>query len=253
VINAVVRRLDAVPPIEAQAPPRWKQAPATDWPSRTRWTVRTRCARFVVAATCVGIAGIAVLGLPGSSSVDQAKAALPVFERPAVDATRLRPATPVLARREANYTDARAIATPGGPGYVVPAADGGVCLAVPDGGEGYGESCADAEQIAQRGLVVVLTSRDRGTMAAVVPETASNATLHLPDGSEKRLDIVDGVITATAAGKAGVTFRLGAHIVSVPLHYALACVQVDKGDPTPTEDDKRAVRNAGMRFCRPAD
>jgi hypothetical protein len=213
-------------------------------------TGRVRFAGAAVAAACIVAIGIAAVGLPGPSSVDHADAALPVFKRPVVDATRLRPSTPVLARRQADYGAARAIATPNGRGYVVPAADGSVCLAIPDAGDGYGESCASAEQIERRGLPVILTSGNRGVMAAVVPKMASDATLHLLDGTKKPLNIVDGVITAKAAGRADVTFRLGARIVSVPLHFDRACVQIDKGDPAPSEDDKRAVRAAGMRFCR---
>lgn len=87
-------------------------------------------------------------------------------------------------------------------------------------------------------------------MAAVVPKTASGAVLRLADGNEKDLDIVDGVVIAAATGKASVSFRIGAHTVSVPLHSDLACVQVDNDDPAPTEDQKRAVQGAGMRFCK---
>jgi hypothetical protein len=156
----------------------------------------------------------------------------------------------MLARSEADYANAREINTPNGRGYVVPAADGSVCLAVPDVGDGYGESCADAQQIEQRGLPVILTSGNRGTMAAVVPTTATDATLHLPDGDENQLEIIEGVITATATGKASVTFRLGGRVVPVPLHFDPTCIQVDEGDPPPTDDQKRAIRDAGMHFCR---
>jgi hypothetical protein len=208
-----------------------------------------RLAGIATSVTGVVAAGVAVLALGGSSSVDRADAALGVFKRPVVDATRLRPLTPVLARGQAKYANARAIATASGTGYVMPAADGRVCLAVPDPGDGYGESCATAEQIEQRGLPVILTSDRGGAMAAVVPKTASDAVLHLPDGSTRGLDIVDGVITAAATGKASVSFRVGSRLVSVPLHFDLACVQVDKNDPAPTADLKRAVKKAGRRFC----
>lgn len=248
-LEAVARRLDAVPAVEMQGPPRWKQIRSTSRAPRRGRTSRVRLAGIATSLTCVVAVGVAVLALAGSSSVDTANAALPVFKRPVVDATRLRPLTPVLARQQARYANARKIATASGPGYVMPAAGGRVCLAVPDPGNGYGESCATAEQIEERGLPVILTSDTSGVMAAVVPKTASDAVLHLADGNARKLDIVDGVITAAASGKANVSFRVGSRLVSVPLHFDLACVQVDSNDPVPTADLKGAVHEAGRRFC----
>jgi hypothetical protein len=249
-VEALARRLDAVPAVELQGTPRWKQAPAHGAQQRPRWTGRVRVAGIATAATCAVAAAVAlVLVAAGSPSVDPAEAALPVFHRPVVDATRLRPLTPALARQQARYANAREISTPNGVGYVMPAADGSACLAVPDPADGYGESCASAEQIAQRGLAVVLSSAGGGAMAAVLPKTASGAVLHQADGGQQDLAIVDGVISATATGKASVSFRIGARLVSVPLRPDKACVQVDAGDPAPTQAQKQAVQRAGMRYC----
>jgi hypothetical protein len=249
VLEALLRRLDAVPPADLQNPPRWKQAAATDRRRLGLGALRGRRLAGVAAVATGALAtAIVIVAVTGSSSVDQADAALLVFRRPAVDAKFLRRDTPVLARKQADYAKARAIDTPNGRGFVVPAADGSVCLAVPDD-DGYGESCADADQIDQRGLPVALTSSDGGTMAAVLPSTASAATLHLGDGTQKPLAITDGVITAAATGKASVTYRLGAKVITVPLHTEPACALVGPGDPAPTAAQTRALHDAGMHYC----
>jgi hypothetical protein len=89
-------------------------------------------------------------------------------------------------------------------------------------------------------------------MAAVVPKSASDAVLHLPDGTKKNLDIVDGIVTAAATGKASVSFRVGARLVSVPL-YSDTCVQVDKNqfnkNNTIPQDVRRAMAKSGIHLC----
>ena len=212
---------------------------------------RRRVPGFAISAVGVVAVGVvAAVALSGESSDNEAEAALPVFTRPAIDATPTRQHTPELARAGAD-SQARPIATVNGPGYVMSAAGGRVCLAFPAKADGYGESCADAEQVKRRGLHVVLAGPRKGAMAAVVPTTASDAVLHLPGGTDRKLDIVDGVITASATGNASVSFQIGARKVSVSLNGYIRCLRVPENTTmTSRRDLARAARRAGIRLCR---
>jgi hypothetical protein len=177
-----------------------------------------------------------------------ATADLPVYTRPIADASGARAETPELARRGAYYSEARPIATAYGRGYVVPAPDGWTCLVVPARPEGYGEGCASAAQIAERGLPVANVGfEDGGIMAAVLPPTATDATLHLADGTGHPLPIDDGVISAAASGKAKVTFRIADRPFTIKLYNDIRCVE---GDPSYTRQElERIAERMGTRVC----
>lgn len=70
---------------------------------------------------------------------------------------------------------ARKIATPAGPGWVVPGASV-ICLVVPDPVDGYGTSCVPTDWAAERGVVVGMRSgadgRGPGYITALVPDGA---------------------------------------------------------------------------------
>lgn len=252
VIEAVVRQLAAVPAAELRDPARWRQTPP-DAPSRAA-AVRAPRRRFasiaIPAAGLATVAAVAGLTLSGESSNNEAEAALRVFTRPAIDATATRQHTPTLARAGARYSDARQIATVNGPGYVMSTAAGQVCLALPAKADGYGESCADAEEVKRRGLHVVLAGPRSGAMAAVVPTTASDALLHRSDGTERKLDIRDGVITASATGKASVSYRIGARKISVSLHGYIRCLRVPENTTSASREYLAdAAKRAGIKLC----
>lgn len=200
-----------------------------------------------------------VLGLGGSSRGRpptavaspplHATPGLPIYARPVADASARRSDTPEIARKGAYYSEARAITTPYGIGYVVPAPGGWTCLIVPAHPEGYGEGCATAKQIAERGLPVANTGYRGagGVMAAVLPSTATDATLHLADGTTRALPITDGVVTAAATGHATVTFRIGARMFHIKLYTDISCVE---GSPSLTQQEIReAADQMGVDVC----
>jgi hypothetical protein len=224
IIQHVVVELGRTPAAELPASPRWKAAAAAEAAAGSE-THASRKRIGVVALTLAAAAGcvVAVAAIPGSSTVERADA-LPVFARPAVDATRVRSATPILAHHRARYRDARVIDTPKGPGYVMTASNGEICLAIPDDpGAGYGQSCATKAQIARRGLMVALVSTRGGEMVAIVPDKTS-ATIHEQDGSTKTLNVTDGVISAASTAKATVTYVIGGHVHRVALYDRGRCV-----------------------------
>jgi hypothetical protein len=183
----------------------------------------------------------------GSSTVERA-AALPVLERPAVDASKVRSATTLLSRHGASYAKARAIDTPKGRGYVMTADNGNVCLAIPDDpGAGFGQSCATQAQINRRGLYVALVSPRGSTMVAVVPRGTTDAKIHMADGSTKPLDIADGVIVAEATGRGSVSFQIGSRHVSVSLAPKGRCV-LPNASLTPAEMAD-VQRTLGVPIC----
>jgi hypothetical protein len=247
VIETVVERLNSIPPARLNGPPRWRQSAATNDNGGWRSFRRAGLATSIACAVSAGIA-VAIL-FSSSSAVEQSDAALPVFQRPAVDASRTRALTPTLARNQAKYAHARQIETPNGAGYVMAAADGRICVAIPDVVDGYGQSCASRDQVERRGLAVSLTSNRGGVMAAVLPKTASDAALHEANGSTRTLEIIDGTITASAVGRASVSYRIGERRVSVRLFADLRCVHA----PTSPEVDERqfdqAAKEAGILVC----
>jgi hypothetical protein len=212
----------------------------------------------VVVAAVVAIV-VFVVGVDGPSRDQPPRAAgprqlhatsgLPVYARPIADASARRSDTPEIARKNAYYSEARAITTPYGIGYVVPAPGGWTCLIVPAHPDGYGEGCASAEQIAKRALPVANTGYRGagGVMAAVLPSTATDATLRLADGTTRSLPMTDGVITAAATGHATVTFRIGARMLHIKLYNPIRCVE---GSPSLTPQEIReAADQMGVDVC----
>ncbi|WP_027005862.1 hypothetical protein [Conexibacter woesei] len=267
-IATIVRDLEAIPPVTAGARPRWRElateaaAPRTSTGRPRRPAVLATGALAVLAAV-VAVVLLATTGGSGSGSGPAPRAAqpqtraphhatadLPVYTRPVADASGTRADAPELARRGAYFDEARAIDTPYGRGYVVPAPDGWTCLIVPARPDGYGEGCASAEQIAERGLPVANTDyHGNGVMAAVLPANASDATLHRSDGTTRPLAIIDGTIAAAATGgHAEVTFRIGARSLDVKLFSGIRCV--GGGDPSYSPEElARIAAQMGTTVC----
>lgn len=265
-IAAIVRGLEAIPPVTAGARPRWRELAAAEPRDAARRGATRRRPALLAAGALAAVAAVVVVVLlaasdgsgpaPRAAQRDapapaprHATADLPVYTRPVADASGTRADTPELARRSAYYDEARVIETPYGRGYVVPAPGGWTCLVVPAKPDGYGEGCASAEQIAERGLPVANTDyHGNGVMAAVLPADATDATLRLSDGTTRPLTITDGTIAAAATGgHAEVTFRIGARDFSVKLYSDIRCVT---GDPsyTPAELAKIAAQ-MGATVC----
>lgn len=247
-IAALARQLDAVPPSRLREPARWRGL--AERRDRARWPLgRVQLALSATTVACV-VTVTVVLLVSGSSSVDQAQAALPVFRRPVVDASPTRAYTPALARLHARYADARAIATVNGAGYVMPAEDGRVCLVLPDKVGGYGESCATAARVATGDLHVALIDQHSGAMVAVVPDGTTDAVLHRADGTDHPLDVTDGVITAAATGTANVTYRVAGRTVSVGLDSPIKCLDYNPDASYSREELARDARKAGIPMCQ---
>lgn len=250
VIETVVRRLGAIPAAELRGQEHWKQIPDSASGRAAASAPRRRFAGFAISAMgFIAVGVVMVVALSGESSVNKAEAALPVFTRAATDATPTRGHTPALVQAGARYSDARKISTTNGPGYVMPASDGRICLAVPDKLEGYGEHCAGPEKVERGGLHVVLAGPREGAMAAVVPKTTSDAMLHLADGTDRKLDIIGGVITASATGNARVSYQVGGRRVSVSLNGYIRCVRIPQDTTMSRSDVRRAAERAGTKVC----
>ena len=261
-IGRVADALALVPAVRLTTPERWRTAAIEgDRPAR-RAAGSLSIRRFTpgrLVLLAVGLAGIvvaALIVLPGSPG--KPAEALAVFDRPAVDARHIRAATPTLAQAAAHYADARAIATPTGTGYVMHAADGRVCLAVPDPADGWGQSCATPEQIEQRGLVVGLAPREghsgSAELVAVLPDSVSDVTLHRADGTSAPLDVTDGYLAVSMAnpGSATVSYRIGDQDLSIPLAPHARCfMNGDTGLSKPAAASRtRALRQAlGIPPC----
>jgi len=251
VLVDVARTLSELPPARLTEPARWREeAAGTQRPAGFRWPVRARSTTKWTASLAAGalLIGLAIAVSLSGPTTRQA-AALPIFSRPAVDAGRIRAATSVLRRNAADYGRARAIDTPSGRGYVMPAGHDSVCLAVPDPGNGYGQSCATQDEITKRGLLVELSVQDgdASQLVALVPSGTTGARLQHRDGSSSDLAITDGVLSASVQGRAELSYRTPAGQVNVQLGAPIRCLDVSPG----TSDDalKKIEAQSGLRPC----
>jgi hypothetical protein len=178
-----------------------------------------RSARAVPNAYRIaGLATAAVLAVGlviGTSLSSNRAVALPVLSRAPTDASAARPYMPVLARTGARFKDARAIRTPYGRGYVVPApARNSLCLAVPDVvPRSYGETCVPVNRAERTGVVATLISPEGSSkpseFVGVFPSDASQPKVIHPDGRVTRLAPHDGVVAATFNEDVTVVVRVG--------------------------------------------
>jgi hypothetical protein len=164
-------------------------------------------------------------------------AALPVLSRPATNASAVRPYVPVLSKNGASFGDARAIQTPYGRGYVVPARKRGLlCLAIPDTvSKSYGETCTPIDQAERTGIVATLISPQGGSASSefvgVFPDDASLPEVAHRDGRVTRLALHDGVAAATFDEDVTITVHVGRAVqtVAVPAHEPERAALADCG------------------------
>lgn len=167
-----------------------------------------------------------VLVVSTGSSPRPTLAALPVLSRPATDASALRPYVPVLSKSGASFGEARAIQTPYGRGYVIPARKRGLlCLAIPDTvPRSYGEACTPIDQAQRSGIVATLISPQGGSASSefvgVFPDDASRPEVAHLDGRVTRLALHDGVAAATFDEDVTITVHVGkaSQTVAVAAH-----------------------------------
>jgi hypothetical protein len=209
---------------------------------------RVSAGGFTAAAVAVVL--IVLSGSSGRPGSPAEANALPIFDRPAVDATRIRSATPTLAAEGAQYTQARTFTISGATGYVMRASDGRICLAVPDNGvESFGEACAPEAEVNQRGLHVVLAAGDGARFAAVVPSTATDASLETVDGQRRPLTISAGLISGAASGAQSVVYSVAGREVSFSVRSSMSCIHLDNVPATEKQD---ILKRLGVPEC-PAD
>lgn len=251
VLVDVARALSELPPATLTGRPRWKEeaagAPMANGHQgllrgmpATKWTVS-----LVAGVLLLGVVMVITLSGPTTRQA----VALPIFSRPPVDASQIRAATAVLKRNAANYGRARAIDTPTGTGYVMTADHDSVCIAVPDAGNGYGQSCAAREEIVKRGLLVELSSQDGNTsrVVALVPPGTTDVRLRGKGASSDPVVLTDGVLSVSVNGPAELTYRTPRGQVTVPLNEPVRCLDVSPG--TSDEALSEIEASSGLHPC----
>jgi hypothetical protein len=181
--------------------------------------------RNLTALATAAVLAVALVISTGPSP-NPTLAALPVLSRPATNASAVRPYVPVLSKSGARFGDARAIQTPYGRGYVIPAPNRGLlCLAIPDTvPRSYGETCTPVDQAERTGIVATLISPRGGSASSefvgVFPDDASRPEVTHRDGRVTRLALHDGVAAATFDEDVTVTVHVGKSVqtVAVPAH-----------------------------------
>lgn len=90
---------------------------------------------------------------------------------------------------------ARGVATPNGPGWVIPG-DGYICIAVPDPVDGYAESCTATEVAVKQGLWVALEGEgtDAEAIDTILVPDGARAFQHAPSGPQRLEDTPTGVL-----------------------------------------------------------
>jgi hypothetical protein len=181
-----------------------------------------------LALTALATAAVlaAVLVLSTVPSPNPTLASLPVLSRPSTNASSARPYMPVLSRSGASFGDARAIQTPYGRGYVVPAPRRHLlCVAIPDTvPKSYGETCLPVDQAERTGIVATLIAPQGGSASSefvgVFPAGASRPEVIHRDGHVSRLALQDGVAAATFDEDVTIRVRVGkeTQTVRIPAH-----------------------------------
>lgn len=243
-LHDMIRALAAIQPVTLAEPAQWRLDPAgtvDDARQRTRRSGRlTRRASLATAcAVAVLGTGAVIVTLTTSPTVDQASA-LPILAGPPVDASWLRWKATTLRRQAADFTRAHPVSTPNGKGYVMTARGDRVCLAVPDDGGGYGQSCATREQIDQRGLVVSLTTRDASPatkLVLVLPRGSHDPVLHANNTPDRTLSPIDGVVSLSLTGTGHITYQSTTGTdVTLPFGKLARCFVLAPGASKEKED-----------------
>jgi hypothetical protein len=177
--------------------------------------------RLLVAVPLAIAACFALLLLQGSRP-EPAIANFPVLQRPVSDAREIAIA-PELKQRGAHLRLARGFRTPVGRGYAIPTVNRGLCVAVPDGAGGYGQSCRSHAYVVRRGLAFFLNlprhpggNYARVLFVALLPSHASAPVATTTDGHSRRLVVDRGVSTGVVRLGALVTYDVDGATVRVP-------------------------------------
>lgn len=227
---------------------------------------RRRRRPAVLGGLTAGLAAVvAAFTMVGTSAAD-----LPILSTATTDASRLKDVLPSLASRGVDFSQAHVFGTPGGPGYVFQAREGGpVCMAIPDAGTPgeYGSSCSGSlAQVERDGLGAELAG-DRGsdrdaqsTFAFVLPDHAKDVRVTL-DGRRVRPQIDSGVVTATSQGPARISWTVRGVPADTSFQgpfettsFAYDCGdgRMATGPPLDTDGKSLAESNAALKKARRA-
>lgn len=181
--------------------------------SRRRWSP------IGGALSAAGVLATTTAVLVTLASTDEAQ--LPVFGTPASDASALRGTQGFPAGSGLDLRQARAFATPGGTGYVVPSTSGpsAVCIALPDADTGsYGSGCAPLAKAERDGELAAL-SGERSTIAAFLLPVGGRGPVTLVEGRRRRaVPVQSGVAVVQVERRATLEYRApgGVRTRSVP-------------------------------------
>lgn len=212
--------------------------------SALRHEQRARRRRLTgVAATGAAVIAVgtgAVLGLSSGTSVDVARAAPPVTDRPVETVGALRHAAPTLVSRGARLGEVRSIAAPGGEAYLVPITNGW-CLVAPDPAterpqEEHALSCVSDADFMERGIWLHVASQDDGYLVVAPPAGASPPEIVRPGSTE----------TKPMAVRAGVALESSANGATVVLYDRNdAAHEVTLPDAGPLRPDADSLQDCG--------
>lgn len=189
-------------------------------PARARHRPTVRAARTWGLAGAAAAAALvaAVIGLSSGSTTDVASA-YPVMSRPSIDVAGRLDGLPQLTRAGADTRNAREVPTAYGRAYVMGTNAGGMCLAWPDPGDGYGMTCGTATQLAARGLPAALVppgtrNADGGPAAptaefiVILPAGAPDPIVHHANGRTETLPIHDGISSTLVRDDVTVSYQV---------------------------------------------
>jgi hypothetical protein len=193
----------------------------------------TRSAAAIAAAAAAVVLAVLV-GVPTSSSPSPALA-YSVLAKPATDASavvkRIPPgAREILMAAGATPRQARAISTPWGTGYALPAKDGRtLCLATPDRYDrSWAASCGGGLPRSGHNIMagpgIMLETRGRAEAVDLLPAGASDPIVHYGNGTTKTFPPKDGVSAIEVRQPATITYRVGSTTWKVelaPLGYCI--------------------------------
>lgn len=189
---------------------------------------RAAANRRLPAATAIAlvVSAVTVIALLSGGADPDRAAAFPVLKRTPIEAAGIRSRVPQLVDADAQFSEARAIETPFGKGYVVPAPESDqLCLAIPEqSSRGFGGVCESLAGARRQGIAVTLVppadaTSPRSEFVAVLPAGAPSPIVEHADSSVSRLPTVDGVAAGAFSDDVTVTLRIGAtsRAIRVPL------------------------------------
>lgn len=119
-----------------------------------------------------------------------------------------------ISRR--NVDLARAIQTPSGQGWVIPASNR-ICIAIPDPVDGYGLNCVLTAEALEGALMPTMSggpgqAPGEAVLVGLVPDDARNVTLTDESGRRRELSTTNGVVATTADHPMTISFTSGSGI-----------------------------------------